>query len=323
MRSAIRRLLGPVFDAVVDRLDTTVELGDHLRFAAALLADGDPWGLGVVPDRGLAVHVVRANASSLGLAEPTWVGEALVGGRPEDLALSCPRFTGASYEVAEGREGIHLRCLSPQAVGSVGWPERASEPRESADWQEQTSEARHRALLVLTVLASERRTGPQVAGALQSLADGLAAHRWFLLKRGTLYGSANFLRALVAHAACVDVGQPAGADLGAYTRTVLDRLIRHLEVKREDALGFAVGSLPEDALPSLERLRFTLALLAASRFFGDARYLNTALKANDWTLGVLKAEKPSAVTPGRSVLLLHYLASLALQERAMKEFFGS
>jgi hypothetical protein len=176
---------------------------------------------------------------------------------------------------------------------------------------------RRGALLVLTVLTARREAGPQIAAALRSLADGLAADRWFLLKRGTLYGSANFLRALVAYA------DEAGADLESYTRIVLDRLVRHLEIKRQDALGFAARSLPEDALPALERLRFTLALLTASRTFGDARYLNAALKANDRTFRLLAAHRPSAATAGRSVLLLHYLASLMLQERTMGELFES
>ena len=92
-------------------------------------------------------------------------------------------------------------------------------------------------------------------------------------------------------------------------------------MRREDYLPFRIDARPEDACDELEKLRFTLALLEAAHLFGDARYLNAAMKANDWhSRGFERsANKPAGDS---QLVAVFYLASLSLQEQRLSEFAG-
>ena len=103
-----------------------------------------------------------------------------------------------------------------------------------------------------------------------------------------------------------------------YTRDICDRLIRHLEVRREDYLPFWAATRPGDASDELEKLRFTLALLDASFHFADDRYLNAALKANDWHFRRLGSKLPSTREPAGELVAVFYLASLSQQENLVR-----
>jgi hypothetical protein len=140
-----------------------------------------------------------------------------------------------------------------------------------------------------------------------------------MLKRGTIYGTGDFLRSMLAILESAPEGSET-ARIRSYSREVMERLTRHLEVKREDALSFLPASLPDDSNLELERVRFSLALIQASRIFDDPRFLNTALKTND--LHMIRLRNASGSVPQIDALTLHYLASLTAQEVRMAEVFG-
>ena len=91
--------------------------------------------------------------------------------------------------------------------------------------------------------------------------------------------------------------------------------------RRELALEIAQDSLAPGADPGLEQIRFSLALLAGSALFSDARYLNTALKTQDWHLRRLEVAKPGERDEDWILRFLFYLTALAQQERSMRRFF--
>ena len=57
-------------------------------------------------------------------------------------------------------------------------------------------------------------------------------------------------------------------------------------------------------------------LVEATETFGDLRYLNTALKLNDWQLRHQRRRAASATAR------LHYAVAIGRQERAMREMLG-
>jgi hypothetical protein len=164
-----------------------------------------------------------------------------------------------------------------------------------------------RALAALATGALPIDEGDRLLG---ELARHFAPRLWFP-KRGVLYGSANLLRALIRTASA-----PNSATRD-YTREVCDRLLRHLEVRREDYLPFQPDSRPADACDELERLRFTAALLDATELFDDARYLNAALKANDWHLRALRSRSET-----QGLARLYYLHGFERQEALLRARFG-
>ena len=84
--------------------------------------------------------------------------------------------------------------------------------------------------------------------------------------------------------------------------------------------GFRLATLPlnriSTKLPTLERLRFTLAFLDVAQRFGDLRFLNTALKLNDAQHPILRRDS-SRASATRRLLGLHYACSVVRQEEAM------
>jgi hypothetical protein len=98
---------------------------------------------------------------------------------------------------------------------------------------------------------------------------------------------------------------------------VCERLLRHLEVRGDQALEFR-STAREAWQARLERIRFTHALLDASESFRDLRFLNTALKQNDRHHREL-ARAGSGV--GRDLLGVHYAASVARQESLLRRLY--
>lgn len=107
------------------------------------------------------------------------------------------------------------------------------------------------------------------AGILSRLPSKLDAKRWFP-KVGVPRGLADVFRSLIA------AREAAGLDL--YARDVSERLLRHVEIRQDDAL-VAPGALQEtEAARELDKLAWAHALLDCAAAFEDLRFLNAALK---------------------------------------------
>lgn len=100
-------------------------------------------------------------------------------------------------------------------------------------------------------------------------------------------------------------------DLKDFTAEALESLLRYVEVKRKNALNaFSRNVSAENKV--LEGLAITILFSRAARRHTDLRFLNAALKMNDWYFPRLKTAfggKP----------LLHYLLALTEQEISAME----
>lgn len=192
-----------------------------------------------------------------------------------------------------------------------------------ADWHEAaaaTGELRTAAARTWAAIVTGTLTPMDGDRLLEGIARSFAPRLWFL-KRGALYGSADLLRALIR------VAEAPDAATLAYTRDVCERFLRHLEVRRDDYLPFREHSRPPDAYDELERLRFTAALLDASERFDDPRFLNAALKANDWHWRALRSAEGQRLTRAQPetarLARLHYAHEFERQEALLHARYGS
>lgn len=305
MRIRIARALDPIFRSIIDRFDTSVRLEDHASFIDGLIRRGR---VGVGIDPSVASRIAESASARLGIAKPHWTD---VG----DACAIAPFEDSLDFEAALAHHQLSLIGGGREVLPSVADP--IDDP--AIDWEAEPAAARRIARSVLQIVASAQSLDRQIIERMTPLLDGLGEHRWFLLKRGTIYGTADFLRSMLA----ILEASPDGIEKGriaTYCHEVVERLTRHLEVKREDALRFDSTSLPEDADQEVERVRFSLALIQASRVFDDRRFLNTALKSNDWHLERLRRTRGHSVE--LDTLVLHYMASLTAQETRMHELFG-
>ena len=94
----------------------------------------------------------------------------------------------------------------------------------------------------------------------------------------------------------------------------LNSLLRHVEVKRQRALGFEAGVGKTQKL-YLNRHRVAIAFLNCCAKTGDLRFLNAALKLCDWSEKKHRRMKPCACSA-------KWLHALAMQESMMGEMFG-
>lgn len=159
-------------------------------------------------------------------------------------------------------------------------------------------------LLALAGLRSGALPPAGAAGVLDALTAGLEPARWFR-RVGTPYGRANLLRALLHH--------PGDAGRERYVLEVCERMLRHVEVRRAEALCLAASQRRPPWRESTERLRFALAFLDAAERFGDLRLLNAALKLIEWQHG--RARRAGRTRdPGGRLLGHHYAAAVDRQE---------
>jgi hypothetical protein len=89
----------------------------------------------------------------------------------------------------------------------------------------------------------------------------------------------------------------------------LERLLRQVEVRRQDALTVA-GAGPEAQW--IEKHDIAILFLEAARQFEDVRYFNAVLKLNDWAF---KAHRAPRARPRTT----RYIYALAEQEAAIGE----
>lgn len=321
LRAFIARALSPAFEAAVRRFDPAIEFREHVAFAQRVLASQVPAMPGPAP----VVRSVEARVrSALGLAAQS------------DFKHECDAAEMAALEAellvdvsASAQRLLDIGVLGLLDEAQLPAAQRAGDPGKSMthlsppDWE--------------SLRTLHAQTAPLQAGLRRGLlceTDAFDAiwpaleqrepRHWFLVAKGVRYGSADLLRSAVGLLGReIRGGSPAasGPELRDYLRETLDRLIRHVEVRREAALGFAPESLPPEADSTLERLRFTLALLEGARVFADVRYLNTALKLDDWHLRVLRRDRGAASDPRVASRFLHYLVALSAQEEHMQEIF--
>jgi hypothetical protein len=91
---------------------------------------------------------------------------------------------------------------------------------------------------------------------------------------------------------------------------ILESLLRHVETRRR--AGLRLLSAREGGDPWMEWLAIAILFARAARRRGDLRFLNAALKINDWAY-------PSHRRIRLGPRLARYLLSLAEQETALAE----
>lgn len=153
----------------------------------------------------------------------------------------------------------------------------------------------------------------QVITHIKKFISALPPNAWFS-SQGMLYGSSFLLRSLLM--LCRMDYQDVLRD---YIEEVCERLLRRVEIKQRRAFQFCNETSPSDSSYFLERLRFSLGILEAAEVFNDVRYLNAALKMNDWHYKVIRNKKiPRTIKPHNYpevLTILHYLANIVFQER--------
>lgn len=100
-------------------------------------------------------------------------------------------------------------------------------------------------------------------------------------------------------------------DLNGFTSMALESILRIVEVKRKKILKAFSRELTGDE-EDREGLRISILLSRTSRRHDDLRYLNAALKLNNWYYPIFRS-----VTSGRT--LLFYLLALTEQEKSAAE----
>jgi hypothetical protein len=94
----------------------------------------------------------------------------------------------------------------------------------------------------------------------------------------------------------------------------LEHLLRHVEIKRKEALIVQQDKLDGDTL-WLERHAVAVLFCHQAQRSHDLRFLNAALKLNDWAF-------PYYQKPVSELRLASYVQALTVQEQAVKELLA-
>jgi hypothetical protein len=103
----------------------------------------------------------------------------------------------------------------------------------------------------------------------------------------------------------------SGEELKSFSKNALESLLRHVEVKRKKSLDSFSQSLSYKE-KILEGLAISILFCRTARRHADIRFLNTALKMNDWVFPMVKNE-----VSGNPLIL--YLVALTEQEISVME----
>jgi hypothetical protein len=317
IRAALDRWMSPAVERVLCRVERGVAPPDQWRLALSLLEGAvgprSPAWLAALdpPARGATERLCAVLAAELGDAAAV---DADANGAGVAFAS-----TGASLLEVARREAappawpLHLATLSgcaadPAAALPLGAELQAAAARETAPDVAPAGLAPLTLCILAAVRAGalSRSEGARIVG---ELVRRLPPRRWFG-RAGTPYGIANLVRALVEisgeDATCAEALSDA-----------TERLLRHVEIRRQTALSFPAAARLSPGQARLERLRFTLACLEIAVGCDDLRFLNAALKLNDWHHGeVVRLARGGP--PWGTLLAVHWGASVAGQERAMR-----
>lgn len=227
------------------------------------------------------------------------------------------------FETSPEIQLIQLICLG-EGIGKNGELWLDSELKElskGASWKGSDRQITRSRVLFALIFSGLRSGAIRVEDAtdiLSAVIENLPVEDWFS-SAGGFYGTSYVLRSFLALRDCSRV-------FADYARDVSERLLRNVEVRRHRALRFRTSTVPVDASYLLERIRFTLSILDAADLYCDVRYLNAALKANDWHYGSVRRMKvPSKLTPENAVdlmIILHYIMSIANQERLWEKLLN-
>jgi hypothetical protein len=99
----------------------------------------------------------------------------------------------------------------------------------------------------------------------------------------------------------------------SFGRKVFGNLLRHAEIKRQ--AGFRLRGKGTETENWIEKHQISLALIRMTKRTKDLRYLNAALKMNDWAFPVMKRRK-------NDECLAWYCFALIEQETTVKELLG-
>ena len=216
------------------------------------------------------------------------------------------------------RDEIEMKGEGDQNGIFTQWLEKY----RSAPWEDSrvdVAAARPLTAVIFCGLKAGFVTPDQAGPLLLKQIGNLTPDDWFY-PEGILYGSSFLLRSLLT------LSQVKWQGLSVdYIKEVSERLLQVIEIKRQRAFEFRMKSVPKDASYPLERLRFTLALFEAAGVFNDIRFLNAGLKMNDWntkTVCRIKVEPKSSSGNSLPLMIkLHYIMSIACQERRWTEFY--
>lgn len=319
MRRLVERTLGRPVEALLARLERGVQAGDHLRLARRAL-DPERGPLAAARLRSLPAEVAAAAGTVRSALASRLEGRdaakdgAPVGGAQGPSAAALAELPRAPEGPVAAWAGLPCADVLPveaprasddatlaAALGAAAddGPFAGEAPRPAL--------ATGSALALLEGLRAGHLTRPTARALARRLAGPVAPARWFR-KAGVLPGSACLLRAWLA---VEDPDDPVLDD-------VRERMLRHVEVRREDALALrATPSEPASARGALERLRFALTLLDVAERRRDGRFLNGALKLLDWQHAPL-ARRGFGEGTAAPLLGAHYAACVVRQERLLE-----
>lgn len=295
MRRSLDRLLGRPVEALLDRLERGVSVDEQRGLALRGVRGALEWSARELdePARGQLAALCGDLSRALAPGAPGAEIAACDGPASLPDGVDDESSPGAfALHLATLREGTPPRAASQAASCEAAGARSAGVPLEASSLQ------------LLAGLGAGSLTPDAARRGARALAEGFEARHWFP-RKGIRLGSANLLRTLL-------LATPPETQPDGYVDDVCERLLRHVEVRRDEALRLASAPRAPWQAP-LEALRFTLALLDAAARSGDARFLNAALKLNERHHRVLlRAQRGQGL--GQVLLALHYAASVARQE---------
>lgn len=307
MRAIAGKVFGLLFEAIVGRLDPSVGIDDHLAFARKLSAS---WPA-ATKDTAL-LHETFASAQ-----------RALDGSNDENDPNSLDRVTARWHALDQAQKSAPGEI--PESGSRLALDHEIATLSRKGIWAETPLEARDAAAILRRGLGDDSWCQANATHAAIQMLHAHPPREWFLFKRGTYFGSSRLIDFLI-HVCALNPTNARSPDLREGTDPllvgtvdVLDRLIRHIEVRREDALSFAVNSITPVDDPPTERLRFAIALITASEIFQDLRYLNTAMKLVDSALQKLKRRRLDLQDSSSLHRHLAYVVALSAQESRLRE----
>jgi hypothetical protein len=301
MRTWLRRFADPVFNAVVSRFDTTIEIETHYALAQRVLEqlESTDSSIDFLPEIARRVRAVTNLGTVDRAAAPT------PSTPPEPLLVANQAWHAFDLGAAA-------------AVGDPTGPSSREVLSTPEIWANDPAGARRAAIQLSLGLESDAGPDDDGSAIARAALDALPPRQWFLFKRGTYFGSSNLLTYLIRTHAAREANAVSSL-VEVESREVLDRLIRHVEVRRENALGFEPKSLPADEDALTERLRFAVGLFEASEVFDDLRYLNTGMKLVDAAVAGLERDRFEARDPRSRKRHIAYLVALSTQEERLQK----